>query len=37
MTYEFEEFPKIPRLYHTASRQMYKRTFAQDGGKWKGG
>jgi hypothetical protein len=23
-------------VFHTASRQMYKRTFAQDGGKWKG-
>jgi hypothetical protein len=22
-------------VYHSASRQMYKRTFAQDGGKWK--
>ena len=22
-------------VFHTASRQMYKRTFAQDGGKWK--
>ena len=22
-------------IYHTASRQMYKRTFEQDGGKWK--